>query len=123
MIDPALGGARGGEEDRLHTDDSDLAAAARERPFGIDLSLAVFDRVTRLAKHLFSAADALIILVQDGVAWRSRDPDGRLPPRDGAAEFVIATGELLWVEDARLDPRFASNPLVVAPPYLRSYVA
>jgi signal transduction histidine kinase/ActR/RegA family two-component response regulator len=103
--------------------DSEKAAAARERPFGLDLSLDVFDRVTRLAKHLFSAADALIILVQDGVAWRSRDPDGRLPPRDDAAELVIATGELLWVEDARLDARFASNPLVIAPPYLRSYIA
>ena len=103
--------------------DSENAAGTRERPFGLDLSLAVFDRVTRLAKHLFSAADALIILVEDGVAWRSRDPDGRLPPRDRAAELVIATGELLWVEDAPIDPRFSSNPLVVGPPYLRSYIA
>ena len=103
--------------------DSEKAAAARERPFGVDLSLDVFDRVTRLAKHLFSAADALIILVQDGVAWRSRDQSGRFPPRDQVAELVIATGELLWIEDAKLDPRFASNALVVGPPYLRSYVA
>ncbi|HLY79525.1 MAG TPA: ATP-binding protein [Caulobacteraceae bacterium] len=106
----------------MQTDDSDLAAAARERPFGVDLSLAVFDRVTRLAKHLFSAADALIILVQDGVAWRSRDP-GRFPPTDREAELVIAGGQRLWVEDAKLDPRFADNSLVVGPPYLRSYVA
>jgi signal transduction histidine kinase/ActR/RegA family two-component response regulator len=103
-------------------DGGDTAGAARERPFGIDLSLAVFDRVTRLAKHLFGAADALIILVQDGVAWRSRDTV-RLPPRDGAAELVIASGQLLWVADARLDPRFATNPMVVGPPYLRSYIA
>jgi PAS domain S-box-containing protein len=99
-------------------------AAAVERPFGVDLSLAVFDRVTRLAKHLFSAAEALIILVENGVAWRSRDPDGaRFPPRDAEAELVIASGKLLWVEDATLDERFASNSLVVAPPYVRSYIA
>jgi signal transduction histidine kinase/ActR/RegA family two-component response regulator len=106
----------------LQADDSDLAAASRERPFGLDLSLTVFDRVTRLTKHLFSAADALIILVQDGVAWRSRDP-GRFPPTDREAELVIDAGQLLWVEDATLDPRFADNSLVIDPPYLRSYVA
>jgi PAS domain S-box-containing protein len=102
--------------------DGAQSSASRERPFGLDLSLGVFDRVTRLAKHLFAAADALIILVEDGVAWRSRD-HGRFPPKDDEAELVIAGGQLLWVEDAALDARFASNTLVVGPPYLRSYVA
>jgi len=102
--------------------DSAHPGASRERPFGLDLSLTVFDRVTRIAKHVFSAAEALIILVEDGVAWRSRVP-GRFPAKDAEAELVIASGQLLWVEDATLDPRFAANALVVGPPYLRSYVA
>jgi PAS domain S-box-containing protein len=99
------------------------SSASRERPFGLDLSLSVFDRVTRVAKHLFGAAEALVILIEDGVPWRSRDPGGRFPPKDEAAEHVITHGKLLWLEDARLDPRFAANPLVIGPPYLRSYVA
>src|SRR5580704_4069670 len=102
--------------------DSAHPGAARERPFGLDLSLAAFDRVTRIAKHLFGAADSLIILIEDGVAWRSRASGGPTPPRDDAAEIAIASGKLLWIEDATLDPRFSSNPLVVGPPYLRSYV-
>ena len=102
--------------------DSADHGASHERPFGLDLSLVVFDRVTRVAKHLFSATDALVILVEDGVAWRSREPFGRFP-RDRAAELVIAGGQLLWIEDAALDERFAGNPLVIGPPFLRSYVA
>ena len=102
--------------------DSADHGASHERPFGLDLSLVVFDRVTRVAKHLFSATDALVILVEDGVAWRSREPFGRFP-RDRAAELVIAGGQLLWIEDAALDERFADNPLVIGPPFLRSYVA
>ncbi|HZZ90658.1 MAG TPA: ATP-binding protein [Caulobacteraceae bacterium] len=100
------------------------AGAAHDRPFGLDLSLAAFDRITRIAKHVFNAADSLIILIEDGVAWRSRDREGRrFGPKDEAAELVLAAGELLWIEDARLDERFASDRLVAGPPYLRSYVA
>ncbi len=100
------------------------SGAQREQPFGLDLSLAAFDRVTRIAKHVFDAAESLIILIDDGVAWRSRETGGvSFPPRDEVAEAVLASGELLWVEDATLDHRFAGNPLVIGPPFLRSYVA
>ena len=92
------------------------------RPFGLDLSMAVFDRATRLARTLFGGGEALIILMEDGGAWRSRPVPGSASTDDPAAQVVIDTGELLWVEDARLDPRFAHLPLVTQPPYLRSYV-
>jgi len=98
--------------------------ATRETPFGLDLSLAAFDRVTRIAKNLLAADDALIILIENGVAWRSRDPEGRrFDPRDAPAERVIASGKLLWVEDARLDPDLSQEGLVTGPPHLRSYIA
>ncbi len=96
---------------------------SREAPFGLDLSLAAFDRVTRIAKDFFGAAEALIILVQDGVAWRSREHFQRLGPRDPVAEMVIAGGELVWIEDATLDPGVCNDALVTSPPFLRSYVA
>ncbi len=46
--------------------ESDGRPQAAERPFGLDLSRAVCDRATRLARTLFAAHDAQIILVQDG---------------------------------------------------------
>jgi len=96
----------------------------RERmtaPFGLDLSLAVFDRATRFARGLFEGGDSTIVLVKDGVVWRSRFGD--LPDRDPLAEQVIATGELLWIEDARTDPRVSDGPLVTGPPYLRACIS
>ncbi|CAN7299511.1 ATP-binding protein [Phenylobacterium sp. LjRoot164] len=96
---------------------------AESRPFGLEISQAVCDRATRLAKTMFCALETQIIFLKDGEVWRSRDPDSRIVrQRDKAAELVQASGELLWVEDAHLDPRFADSPSVVGPPYLRSYV-
>jgi GAF domain-containing protein len=82
-------------------------------PFGVPLSIAVFDRSTRIAKSMFPLCDATIVLMQDGRAWRSRYTENQIPPTSPAAEIVIRTGELLWVEDTKLDPRFADLPLVV----------
>lgn len=92
------------------------------KPFGVELSKAVFDRATRIAKSLFQGGDATIILIQDGRVWRSRDPLGVLPAGDEAAEIVMRRGELMCVADARKNARFAENPLVVGPPFIRLYV-
>ena len=91
-------------------------------PFGVELSLAVFDRATLVARGLFPGSDSVVILVKDGKAWRSRHESDALPPKDLAAERVIATGEMIWIEDALAEPLFADNPLVVGPPYLRAYI-
>ena len=88
-------------------------------PFGADLSMAVFDRATRIAKSMFADADATIVLLHGGRAWRSRYADGQFPARDPVTELVMSTGEFLWIEDATLDPRFADHPVVVGPPFLR----
>jgi PAS domain S-box-containing protein len=97
--------------------------AKRGRPFGIDLSLEMFDRATRIARSLFIGGQSLVVLIQDGVAWRSRDFGAALGPRDWAAELVISTGETLWIEDGRLDPRCKDEPLVVQAPFLRTWIA
>jgi signal transduction histidine kinase/CheY-like chemotaxis protein len=90
----------------------------RPAPFGLDLSMAVFDRATRIARSMFDAADASVILVHEGQIWRSRRADD-LPLDDPVTEAVLAGGELFWIEDGLLDPRFADNPLVTGPPFLR----
>jgi PAS domain S-box-containing protein len=92
-------------------------------PFGAELSIAVFDRATRIARNLFAEADATLILMQNGQTWRSRDPDNHFPREDPAAEQVMRTGELLWIADCRADPRFKDHALVVGSPCFRLYVA
>lgn len=89
-----------------------------DAPFGLGLSIAVFDRATRLANALFPAAGASIILVHNGEVWRSRYAD-MFPNQDPVAESILAGGEIFWVEDGKTDPRFKDHPLVLGPPYLR----
>jgi len=101
---------------------ADVVASLKPRPFGLDFSQAVCDRATRLAKTLFSALDAEIVLVSGDQIWRSRNRqifDGD----DPAAKSVLATGKLLWIEDGRLDPRFSDNVVVTGPLQLRFYAA
>ncbi len=98
------------------------SAQTRTLPFGMDLSLAVFDRATRLARALFPGADAFVVLIQDGVAWRSRPYVAELGPSDLGPQLVIDSGEQIWIEDGRIDPRACDAPLVVGPPYLRGWV-
>jgi PAS domain S-box-containing protein len=104
-------------EDPTHT-----AAASPQRPFGLDLSIAVFDRATRVAKALLPGGDCLIILMQDGVAWRSRGYDADFDSDDPGAERVIRSGKLLWVEDTTLDAELRELRVVAGPPFLRSYI-
>jgi PAS domain S-box-containing protein len=83
----------------------------------------VFDRLRSLAKALFPDADASVVLVGDGDAWRSHDPKGRLPKDAPAARLAVAEGKLLWVADATQDPRFSDRPNVKGPPHVRFYAA
>jgi PAS domain S-box-containing protein len=92
-------------------------------PFGLDISQEVCDRATRLAKALFGALDAQIVLMEGDRVWRSRDQAGIVISEDQAAQLVLRTGELLWLEDGRQDPRFANNPAVTGPLGLRFYAA
>jgi len=86
------------------------------------LSLATFDRATRLAKTLFDCAESVITLVKDGVVWRSRDPEGRLAQGHTGTNLVLERGDLVWIEDALLDPRVADDPFVIGPTGVRSFV-
>lgn len=82
-------------------------------------SVPVFDRATRLARSLFGNVGAEITLVSGDALWRSRVSANR---GDGAGvREVMRTGELMWVEDARVDPRFRDDPTVNGPPYISFY--
>jgi PAS domain S-box-containing protein len=95
--------------------------ATAEAPSELAHSGAVFDRIRRLAKALFPGSDAQVVLVGEGDAWRSHDPQHLLPKDAPAARIAVQEGKLLWVADASQDPRFRDRPAVVKPDGLRFY--
>ncbi|KDE39016.1 diguanylate cyclase/phosphodiesterase (GGDEF & EAL domains) with PAS/PAC sensor(s) [Nitrincola lacisaponensis] len=83
-----------------------------------------FDRLTRLAKHLFSVPIALVSLVDENRQWfKSRQGlDACETGRDiSFCGHTIINNAIFEIIDASLDPRFADNPLVSGPPHIRFY--
>ncbi|HEY8572405.1 ATP-binding protein [Phenylobacterium sp.] len=92
------------------------------KPLGLEQSDAVFDRAVRLACALFGDVKAQVNLIEgDGPAWRSHDPECHLPRDAPASRIVQAEGKLLWVADARKDPRLKDRDTVTGPPHLRFF--
>jgi diguanylate cyclase (GGDEF)-like protein/PAS domain S-box-containing protein len=83
-----------------------------------------FDRFTRLAARAFGVPIALVSLVDGERQWfKSRcGLDVAETPRSIAfCSHVVGQGEMMVIEDAKLDPRFAANPLVLGAPHVRFY--
>ena len=83
-----------------------------------------FDAVCRTAAALFSVPTAVISLIDTDRQWFKAscgsDTDGS--SRDVAfCAYAILSDDALVVEDATLDPRFASNPLVTGGARIRFY--
>jgi signal transduction histidine kinase/PAS domain-containing protein len=83
-----------------------------------------FDRITRLAAKIFDMPIALVSLVDESRAWfKSCIGFGATEVAREATlcSFAVLTDEPLIVADARLDDRFACNPLVQSEPGVRFY--
>ncbi len=85
----------------------------------------VFDDLTTLAAQICNCPIALVTLVDDSRQWfKSRvGLEGAQTPREHAfcAHALLDPMQLLVVPDARLDERFADNPLVTGSPHIRFY--
>ncbi len=83
-----------------------------------------FDRITRLASHLFDAPIALVSLVADKCQW-FKSAQGiaanEMPREISFCGHTILEHETLVVEDTAQDIRFADNPLVTEGPGIRFY--
>lgn len=83
------------------------------------------DELTRLTAAFFSAPMVMVSLVDEGCQWfKSRvGIESSETSRDVSfcAHAILGEG-LFEVQDARSDPRFRENPLVVAHPYARYYL-
>ncbi len=83
-----------------------------------------FDRITRIAAALFDAPIALISMIDEDRQWFKSACGlsmGQTPRDQAFCAHAIHEGRLLLVPDALRDDRFADNPLVAGPPYLRFY--
>ena len=82
------------------------------------------DRITRTARYLFNVPTCLITLVAaDRQIVKSHiGLEINETPRDQAfCAHAILRDQVLVVPDAALEPRFADNPLVTGPPFIRFY--
>lgn len=83
-----------------------------------------FDRVTRLAKQVFSTPIALVSLVDADRQWfKSRQGlEAKETSRDiSFCGHAILENEIMVVNDAKTDLRFSDNPLVCGDPRIRFY--
>lgn len=83
-----------------------------------------FDRLTRLVCRLLDVPTALVSLVDDERQWfkSCQNLSATELPRDSSfCGHAICEEEILYVADAREDPRFADNPLVIGEPFIRFY--
>jgi diguanylate cyclase (GGDEF)-like protein/PAS domain S-box-containing protein len=84
-----------------------------------------FDRVTRLAAKAIQVPIVLISMVDTERQWvKSRIGfDALETPRSVSfCGHAVLSRDAFVINDALADPRFADNPLVTGPPYIRFYV-
>ncbi len=83
-----------------------------------------FDRLTRLARRVFSVPIALVSLVDENRQWfkSCQGLNVRETPRNiSFCGHTILGEEVMVVPDAKADPNFADNPLVTETPNIRFY--
>lgn len=83
-----------------------------------------FDKIVEFAAAEFDVPIALLSFVDENRQWFKARVGLEVCETSRDISFcghAVASGELLMVEDALLDERFADNPLVVGEPHVRFY--
>lgn len=83
-----------------------------------------FDRITRLARKVFDVPIALVSLVAEDCQWFKSAQGLAADQTSREISFcghAILRDDTMVVPDALADERFADNPLVTGPPFLRFY--
>lgn len=83
-----------------------------------------FDKLTQLAAQICQTPVALITFVDANRQWFKSRFGAEMtesPMEAGFCPFVVKSGHSLVILDTLADERFATNPVVVAPPHVRFY--
>lgn len=86
---------------------------------------AAFDRITSLVRTVLNVPIAIVTLVDKDRQWFKSciGLESDSTPRDiSFCTHTIMSRNPMNVPNARLDPRFAENPLVLGPPHIGSYL-
>lgn len=83
-----------------------------------------FDRLTRIARKVFNVPISLVSLIDENRQW-FKSCNG-LGQRETARDIsfcghAILEDGIFCIEDAKKDPRFSDNPLVLESPFIRFY--
>ncbi|MFY1663747.1 EAL domain-containing protein [Pseudomonas sp. Pseu.R1] len=84
----------------------------------------VLDHIVDMVAHYFEVPIALVSIVSEHRQWfrAGTGLDEKETPREiSFCAYSILSPDVLQVPDARLDPRFMDNPLVVGEPHIRFY--
>ena len=83
-----------------------------------------FDRITLTALRMFKVSISTITLVDSNREWYKSCHGVSERERDRMISFcghAILTNDILVIDDTKKDNRFADNPMVAGPPYIRFY--
>ncbi|MBD3635419.1 MAG: sensor domain-containing diguanylate cyclase [Methylophaga sp.] len=83
-----------------------------------------FDRLTRLALHVFEVPIALVSLVDENRQWFMSCQGISVTQTDRDISFcghAILGDDAFVIQDTHQDPRFADNPSVIGEPFVRFY--
>lgn len=84
-----------------------------------------FDRITSIAQNLFDMPIVLISLIDSDRQWfKSRQGlEACETPRSiSFCGHAILSDDILYIPNVTQDERFADNPLVTGPPFIRAYI-
>ncbi|MCW6509998.1 EAL domain-containing protein [Hyphomicrobiales bacterium BP6-180914] len=83
-----------------------------------------FDKIVQLAVRLFGTSMAAVALIDQDRQWLKAQAGFAITETPRAVSFcthTIRSDDVLTVLDTRSDTRFAQNPLVTGPPFIRFY--
>ena len=83
-----------------------------------------FERITMLAKRALNVPIAILAFIDEHRQWFKAQQGmqgSEIPRIDGFCDYTIRGSEPLFIRDAKIDPRFARNPLVLGDPHIRFY--
>ncbi|PPG59288.1 protein phosphatase [Rathayibacter sp. AY1C7] len=100
-------------------------AAIAELGIGLSTPQERFDRITRIARRLLRVPLAEINILEESTQF-TKSPQrsaraSRMLRADSMCDVTVQQGDILVVEDATADPRFADRGVVTGSPHVRFY--